>query len=176
VFSVKRKYALIAAVAFVLGLAAFALVRNRYSTPAFRVTPLTEWAGTLSTADVQRIVQGDFRIVRRVQQIPTAVRQGFTLLSHDQFSMANPGHEMSTDMILPGVPNKRLVFAGIGTDTAVLVFEQGGFVGKVHATVLAYSPRGGTWGAMLDDYNVTDLHTLRAVIEKGRYKTWESMR
>jgi hypothetical protein len=176
VLSVKRKHALIAAVAVVLGLGAFAIVQNRYSTPAFRVTPLTERSRTLNATDVQRIVQGDFQIVRRVQQIPTAVQQGFTLLSHDQFSMVNPGQEMSTDMILPGVPNKRLVFAGIGSDTAVVVFEQGGFAGTVHATVFEYSQQGGTWGAMLVDYNVTDLNTLRAVIEKGRYKTWESMR
>jgi hypothetical protein len=138
--------------------------------------PLTERAETLSDAAVQQIVQSNFRIVRRVEQIPNAVQQGFTLLSHDQFRMVNPGQEMSTDMILPGVPNKRLVFAGIGTDTAVLVFEQGGYVGTVNATVFAYSQQGGTWGAILDDYSVTDLRTLRAAIEQGRYKTWELMR
>jgi hypothetical protein len=176
VLSVKWKRALIAAVAVVLCLVAFAILRNRYSVPAFRVTPLTERARTLSEADVQQILKGDFRIVRRVQQIPPPVQQGFTLLSHDQFSMVNPGQEMSTDMILPGVPNKRLVFAGIGNDTAMLVFEQGGFAGTIHATVFEYSQQGGTWGAMLDDHNVSDLPTLRAVIGKGLYQKWESMK
>ena len=154
----------------------FAQSPSTESTPAFRVTPLTERARTLSAADVGRIVKGDFRIVHRVQQIPKAVQQGFTVLSHEQFSMVNPGQEMSTDMILPGVPNKRLVFAGIGKDTAVLVFEQGGYVGSVHAAVFEYLGQGGIWGAKLGFPRVTDLQTLRAVIEKGRYSNWESVR
>jgi hypothetical protein len=36
----------------------------------------------------------------------------------------NPGQMMSTDLIIAGVPNKKLVLVGLADQTAVLIFVQ----------------------------------------------------
>ena len=173
--AVNRKHAVIVGVIAVLPVITSVMVRHQYGVPVFDVPPIARNPAPLTTPDVQRILRGDFQIVRRVRQVPVAVQQAFTVLSDEAFEMVNPGQEMSTDMILPGVPDKRLIFAGLGNHTAVLVFEQGGYVGSVRAAIFDYVHTGGAWGAVLDDPRVTDIATLRTVIEKGHYTKWETM-
>ena len=80
---------------------------------------------------------------------------------------------MSTDYIIPGVPSRRLVFAGIGEDAAVLVYEQGGFANTLNAAVFSYGKGRGAWIATLNGRSVSDLPTLKAAVESGQFRTWE---
>jgi hypothetical protein len=173
----RKRTAYLGAVALVLTAVIIGFVRFHHAPPTFAVKPLAKNPPILRTSDVERLLSLNFRIVRTVQQVPTVVKQGFPSLAGDQpFAMVNPGQEMSTDDILPGVPDKRLVFAGLADDTAVVVFEQGGFVGTLHVAVLRYGNGGGVWGAMLEDYSVHDVAGLRSAVENNRFRTWESMR
>jgi hypothetical protein len=80
---------------------------------------------------------------------------------------------MSTDYIIPGVPTRRLVFAGIGEDAAVLVYEQGGYANTFNAVVFSYTGGGRTWIATLDGDSVNDVPTLEAAVESGQFRPWE---
>jgi hypothetical protein len=167
----------LSAVALVLVALIIGFVRLQNAPLAFAVQPLAKNGPILKAEEVDGLLNSDFRIVRRVQQVPSVVKQDFpSLHDNEPFAMVNPGQEMSTDMILPGVPNKRLVFAGLADSTAVVVFEQGGLADTLHVAVLSYGKSRGLWGAMLDDYSVHDIGGLRAAVENGRFKTWESIR
>jgi hypothetical protein len=96
------------------------------------------------------------------------VRQDFSTLAAEPFQMVNAGQEMSTDMIIPGIPNKRLVFAAVSDDTAVLVYELGGYVDTLHAMVFCHANGGGSWEAVLDEA-VHDITSLRNTVQQGRF-------
>src|SRR5262249_11847579 len=81
-------------------------------------------------------------VIRDFRQIPPAVLSSFVNLIRQEGTkppMVNPGEEMSTDMILPGVPSRRLIFAAINTSSAAIVYEQGGFVGSVRAAIFDFA-------------------------------------
>lgn len=56
-----------------------------------------------------------------------------------KFDMVNSGEAMSTDALIPGVPNKRLRFAALNDDSAIVFYEWGGYAVSV--------PRLGGWSA-----------------------------
>jgi hypothetical protein len=87
--------------------------------------------------------------------------------------MVDPGRPMSTDYMIPGVPSRRLVFAGIGNNVAVLVYEQGGFGDTTNALVFSYVDDGGVWEATLNDHAVDDLSALRDAIGRGGFRVWQ---
>jgi hypothetical protein len=87
--------------------------------------------------------------------------------------MVDPGSPMSTADIIPGVPSRRLIFAGVGDDVAVLVYEQGGYVNAINATVFSYVNGGAAWGATLDHDSVDSISALRAAVVRGQFRIWE---
>ena len=143
-------------------------VHTRRTPLTFNVQPLPKSPRTLTATDVERLLGRDFQLIRDVRQIPTVVRQDFSTLAAEPFQMVNTGQEMSTDMIIPGVPNKRLVFAAVSNDTAVLVYELGGYVGTLHAMVFCHANGGGGWKAMLDE-PVHDIASLRNTVQRGHF-------
>lgn len=151
------------------------LVRFQNTPLTFSVQQLPNTAPFLMTADVENLLGREFRIIRRVQQVPNVMKQDFSSLTNLPFEMVNPGQEMSTDNILPNVPNKRLVFAAFSDDTAVLVFEVGAFANSLHAVVFWYGKGGGKWGAMLNGYSVHDIDSLRNTVHGGRFVSWETI-
>jgi hypothetical protein len=151
------------------------LVRVQNTPMTFNVQQLQNSAPILTTADVEDLLGREFRIVRSVRRIPTVVKQDFSSLTNRPFEMVNPGQQMSTDDILPNVPNKRLVFAGFSDDTAVLVFEVGGFANSLHAVVFWYAKGEGRWGAMLNGYSVHDIDGLRNIVHRGQFVSWEKI-
>ena len=171
----KRTTYQLIGVALVLNGLILAFVRLQSPPMALAVQPLGKNGPIIKTEEVNGLLSSDFRIIRSVQQIPSVVKQDFpSPYGAERFAMVDPGREMSTDMILPGVPNKRLVFAGVADSTVVVVFELGGFAGTVHVAVLSYGKSRGVWGAALDDYSVHDIGGLKAAVELGRFKTWKS--
>jgi hypothetical protein len=93
-------------------------------------------------------------------------------LTGNKFEMVNPGHARSTDMIIPGLPNKELVFVGLADQSAVLIFLRGGLADTINLAVFSHKGNGGMWGARIDDYSVHDISGLRDALQKGRFEAW----
>jgi hypothetical protein len=150
------------------------LYRTQVPVPPLKVTPTQKNSPLLTRSDVEDLLTKQYRIVRSVQQVPVDLQQSFANSAGIPFKMVDPGTPMSTDYIIPGVPSRRLVFAGIGEDAAVLVYEQGGFANTLNAAVFSYSNGRGVWIATLSGRSATDVPTLRAAVENGQFRTWEN--
>ena len=87
--------------------------------------------------------------------------------------MVNPGQTRSTDAIIPGVPNKELVFVGLAGDCAVLIFKRGGLSDTTNAAVFSHRGTGGVWTARIDD-SVQDIATLRNAVHNHRFEPWDA--
>jgi hypothetical protein len=85
--------------------------------------------------------------------------------------MVNPGVEMSTDYVLPGAPNKRLVFAGESSAAAILVYELGGNANVLIAITFDYRA-GRIWTATLNNYSVRSVQELRNAVKQGDYRSF----
>ena len=156
-------------------LTVFAVFNRAQSTvPPFEVTPLSKGTHTLKTREVDDLLAANFNIVQRVQQIPGPVKGDYTALANEPSEMVNPGQEMSTDYIIPGVPNKKLVLVGLEDQCAVLIFIRGGYANTVNAAVFSHKGTGGMWGAMIEDYSVHDIAALRNAVHNGRFKAWHN--
>jgi hypothetical protein len=169
---IVKKSGLLIAVGAILILLIVALIYVRNTPPHFKVQPIPNDSPTLTTASVEMLLNSNFRVVRRVQQIPNVVKESFAALSGRPFAMVNPNQDMSTDMMLPGVPNKRLVFLGLSDQTAVIVFEQGGFASSLDAVVFSYARGGGTWTVTIDN-PVQDISDLKRAVDNNRFTTFE---
>jgi hypothetical protein len=137
--------ATLAALILLIILAGF--YRSNYVAPPFKVAPLPKAAPALTTAAVEDILSADFSVIRRVQQIPAPVKADYTALANEPFEMVNPGQKRSTDGIIPGVPNKELVFVGLARSSVVLVFKRGGLNDTTNVAVFSHRGGGGMWGA-----------------------------
>lgn len=142
----------------------------RYVVPNYDVPPLPTVPDRLTTAEVEDILSANFTIVRKVEEVPTPVKNDYTAVTHHQFGMVNDGEPVSTDMIIPGVPNKRLVLVGVADQNAVLIYELFGLTGEVK--VLVFSHKGGTgvWEATLNDSSVTTVEGLRNAVRNGQFE------
>ncbi len=152
---------------------ATAVYRQGAPAPPLKVSPTQKDARFLTQNEVERLLGSQLQVVRRVDQVPPALRQSFSNLANVSFEMVNPGRPMSTDYIIPGVPSRRLVFAGIGKDVAVLVYEQGGYADTLNAAVFSYITGGGAWIATLNGRSVNDLPTLNTAVKNGQFRTWK---
>jgi hypothetical protein len=158
--------------ALILLVVSLAVHRSHYAAPTFDVPPLPQGARTLNIAEVEKILFADFTLIRRVQQIPAAVRADYTAVANEPFEMVNPGQRRSTDAITPGVPNKELVFAGISDNNAVLIFKRGGLFDTTNVAVFSHRGTGGLWTARIDDNTVQDIAGLRNAIRNRRFEAW----
>ncbi|MHB8755862.1 MAG: hypothetical protein ACYC92_13045 [Candidatus Acidiferrales bacterium] len=144
---------------------------NLRSVPTLNVTPVQKNAPTLNEADVEKLLKVEhFRVVRRVRQVPSAVKQSFANFTGLPFDMADPGKPISSDVIT-SAPLRRLVFAGVSDDSAVLVYEQGGYVGTLNAVVFWYGDGGRAWRAVLDA-PADDVPSFLRVIDNRHFHAW----
>jgi len=135
------------------------------------VSPVPKNAPTLNQADVEKLLQvKQFRTVRLVRQLPSTLKQSFTNSIGIPFDMVDPGKPMSTDNIIPGVPTRRLIFAGVSDDSAILVYEQGGYTGEFNVLVFWYGDGGRNWKATLNT-PASDIPSLRRIIEDRQFRT-----
>jgi hypothetical protein len=76
----------------------------------------------------QQFLEGNFKIINRVGNLPQPVLQVFTEEGGSRFVMADPGKEFqATDVIYDGtLPRKRLILAGVQDDRCFVLYEQGG--------------------------------------------------
>jgi hypothetical protein len=69
---------------------------------------------------------------------------------------------------IEGVPNKRLVFAALNKESAIVVYERGGYANFLCATILDIRD-GSAWGSALNNYKVKNMHDLRAALAEEDY-------
>jgi hypothetical protein len=168
----KRKWILVALVA--VAVIAIAVIRSGHSryVPDFNFAPIPKDAPTLNDADIEKILTMEqFRIFRRARQVPTAVRDSFTNFTNFPFDLADPGEEISSDLMIPGKSSRRLIFLGLSGDSAVLCFEQGGLVGSVQCVFFWFEEGGRDQRAYLDRGPIpSDIPSLRAAIRKRNFQ------
>jgi len=139
------------------------------------VTPISKNAVTLNAADIEKILGVEqFRVIRRVKEVPEAIKISFSNITGQPFDLAEPGEVISSDMIIPGKSSRRLVFLGVSSDSAVLFFEQGGFVDTFNTVVFWFGNGGHDWGATLYQGPIPkDILSLKDAVQKGNFRPWE---
>lgn len=139
------------------------------------VNPVPSNAASLNAADIEKILGVErFRVIRRVNEVPPVVMKSFTNFSQSPFDLANPGEEISTDLLIPGKSSRRLVFLAISDDSAVLFYEQGSFANTFNAVVLWFGDGGHGWGGTLERGPIPhSLSSLKEAIQRGNFHPWK---
>jgi hypothetical protein len=125
---------ILAALVLVAGMKLFQIVAGNAS-PLGEAMPLN--FPSISTSEVQRFLDGDFKPIADVRSLPLPVLAAFTEQGGSRLLMANPGKKFeAADVILDAsVPQKRLIFAGVSDNRCFVHFEQGG---RAHSYVLTF--------------------------------------
>ena len=67
--------------------------------PSLETKPVPKNASTLSQGEIEKLLgEEQFRIIRRVSQVPNAVRESFSSFTGLPFDLANPGEIISGDV------------------------------------------------------------------------------
>ena len=150
---------------FYLGYQAYDLMRPLEPEP-----PLTFIRPRASTKELIGFLASDFVVLRRMRSLPLPVQGAFTETGGRRFTMTNPGDnfEATDNMILPGLPRKRLIFAGVYGDKCFVHFEAGGIVHSYEVALLKLLPSDrmeAGWHGYCGP--AKDLPDLRNQIESG---------
>jgi len=137
------------------------------------IRPVPTNAPRIPAPVLSQLVNADFKVVTNLRYVPSPVKDSFCNIERCnyigvKFDMANPGDTMSTDYIIDGIPNKRLVFAALNKESAIVVYERGGYANFLCATILDFRD-GSAWGSALNNHNVKNMHDLRAALAEEEY-------
>jgi hypothetical protein len=96
------------------------------------IRPVPTNAPRIPAPVLSQLVNADFKVVTNLRYVPSSVKNSFCNIERCnymgvKFDMVNPGDTMSTDYMIEGVPNKRLVFAALNKASASVVYERGGY-------------------------------------------------
>ena len=133
----------------------------------------------MSSADARReLLEREFAIVTKTKDIPEPVRVLLSALTKtDGKVLAEPGDKyQETDVIAePGLPRRRLIFAGSSKGVYFLNYELGGRGHSQHVAVFEFRPGqiSLVWRAVLDN-RVNTLKDLREEVRNGQYKDGSS--
>lgn len=99
-------------------------------------------------------LDGDFKILDSVGQLPASVKDAFAALAHQsRFEMADPGHDFQVADVITheGLPWRRLIFAGISDKECFVHYERGGRAHSYYVVVFSTEPSKATfmWGRAL---------------------------
>jgi hypothetical protein len=155
-----------------LAAVALGFVRTR-RIPKFTAPAIPKGASNLTTSDVEKLLTSNYEVVRHVRQVPTAVRQSFTNYTGLPFDMNDPGDPISTDAIMADASSRQLLLAAIGSDSAILVYEQGGFVSERNIVVFSYRNGGKGWAAAIGGYTPRNMASLQNAIREKKFRVWE---
>ena len=83
---------------------------------------------SLPKVEAREFLEGDFRIITDVRNLPGPVLQAYTEVGGTRLLMANPGKKFQvTDVVSDSsLPFKRLIFAGVLDDKCFVHYEHGG--------------------------------------------------
>jgi hypothetical protein len=164
---VKHAWVQISLAAFVLAAATGVWFWNINRIPRLDFGPVPSGAQALKQSDIEQLLTARFTVVRRVRQIPAPLKESFSNVTGLPFDMNNPGDMMSTDVIIQA-PSRQLIFAAIGKQSAIVVYEQGSFASFPCAVVVSKS--GAVAWIAIDDYQPTDISALRRSVHEARFK------
>jgi hypothetical protein len=130
----------------------------------------------ITETEVDTLVRQDFRLVTKTANIPEPVRISFCNIEHCNFTgvkfdMVNPGETMSTDYVIPGVPNKQLQFGALNENTAIVFYKWGGYGDQLCVVIFDFRVKK-SWGATLKDFHIATLDELRAAIFARDFVQW----
>jgi len=130
----------------------------------------------MSLTELDRLIHEDFVIVTDVRKLPESVKVSFCNIEKCnfvgvKFDMVNPGEAMSTDYIIPGVPNKQLRFAALNGHSAIVFYEWGGYADQLCVTAFDFREHT-SWGASLKMFRVSTLDQLRTAISDRQFTQW----
>jgi hypothetical protein len=137
------------------------------------IRPVPTNAPHIPALVLAQLVNADFKIVTNLRYVPSSVKESFCNVERCnyigvKFDMVNPGDIMSTDNIIEGVPNKRLVFAALNKESAIVVYERGGYANILCAAIIDFRD-GSAWGSALNNHKVKNMHDLRAALAEEEY-------
>lgn len=138
--------------------------------------PIPKSGSTMSFPELDKLIHEDYVIVTDVRKLPETVKLSFCNIEKCnfvgvKFDMVNPGEPMSTDYIIPGVPNKQLRFAALNGHSANVFYEWGGFADQLCVTAFDFREHT-SWGASLRVFRVNTLDQLRTAISDRRFIQW----
>ena len=131
---------------------------------------------SLPPAEVQQLLSGDCATIGTSQELPDSIKNAFATLTHTKpFALADLGAGFNaTDLIAPGLPGRRLVFAGRCQDRWFIEYEHGGIGKSIALMVLRTNPDTSVtfvWGRQLKS-SARDLAQLRAVLANAAF--WDA--
>ncbi len=146
------------------------------NSPLAHEVPLQNHSATMSLAQLDKLMRENFVIVTDVRKLPESVKGSFCNIEKCnfvgvKFDMVNPGEAMSTDAMIPGVPNKRLRLAALNGDSAIVLYEWGGYADQTCVTAFDFRQHT-SWGASLKVFGVNTLEQLRTAISDRRFTQW----
>jgi len=139
------------------------------------LNPVPPNGSTLNGTDIEKIFGEEFRVIHRVNRVPPVVMKSFVNFAQLPFDLENPGEEISSDVLIPGKSSRRLVFLAVSSNSAVLLYEQGGFANSFNAVVFWFGAEGRGWGATLERGPLPhDVLSLKQAIQNGNFHPWKS--
>lgn len=176
---VSRKIVCTVVILALLGILTVAVHRHRVQQSAaisqlyIGAAVIPRGAPRISASVLHQLASADFIVVTDLRYLPLIVKESFCKIEMCnyvgiKFDMVNPGETMSTDYILPRVPNKRLVFAALNRDSAIVVYERGGYANVLRATILDFKD-GTAWDTTLNNYSIRNLSDLRVALIQENY-------
>ena len=122
----------------------------------------------LSAAEKAHILDGEFTIKYKVDHLPDSLKYAFARLAKmPEFRMANPGEKyLEGDVVIdPGLPWRRLIFAGISKDKFFIHYEKGGRAHTIYTAIFDVGPEGKVSFLLAGPgTRAADLTQLRALV------------
>jgi hypothetical protein len=127
----------------------------------------------LSKPEKQHVLDGQFTVVTSTQTLPPSLKHAFAVITgQQQFALADPGQRYQvTDVVYePGLPFRRLVFAGVSGDKWFIHYEHGGIGHSYAVVVFAVQPERVQflWGGV-GSHRAKDLDDLRKSIADNQF-------
>jgi hypothetical protein len=132
-----------------------------------------------SSIEREHRLDGQFKLVSKIEDIPANVKQAFSKISRQpSFAMANPGEKFqATDYVIDRtLPWRRLVFAGVLGDAWFLHYERGGLAHSYYVVAFKADSHGDVrfaWGCGVGNSAKT-LEQLRTMVATCRLADAES--
>lgn len=129
---------------------------------------------TLSASEKQHVLDGEFALITSTDELPQSIKNAFaTITGNKPFALADPGkkYQMTDVVTEPGLPHRRLIFAGSYKNRWFLHYERGGIGHDYAVMVLNSDPNNSVhfvWGGV-SFRPATSLNDLRSAIASGNF-------
>jgi mono/diheme cytochrome c family protein len=150
-------------------LVAYVLSLKRPVNPPQSSSPVPH---KLTTDEKAHILDGEFTIEKTVDHLPDSLKSAFAHLAKEaDFKMANPGEkfEATDDISDPGLPNRRLIFAGISKNRYFIHYEHGGIGYHCDVVVFDVNAEGKVSFLGAGSGRAKDLAELRALVSSKAF-------